>query len=194
MLTELKNERKLAKENGHPVLREQSFELLLKIVREKSPTRILEIGTNVGLSGIAMLLENQNAHLTGIELDQDIATTAKLNYKRYGVENRTTLFVGDADEIIPMLEGPFDLIFLDGPKSHYAEYLPYLKNLLNKGGTLFADNVLFFGYVLNGKKPPHKHATIINGLRKYLNDLGNDKELKTTLFDIEDGVAITEKL
>ncbi|MBQ9103923.1 MAG: O-methyltransferase [Clostridia bacterium] len=194
MLTKLLEERKLAKQKGNPVLRDESFKLLIETALKINPKRILEIGTNVGLSGIAMLLNVPTATLTGIELDEDIATEAKLNYKKYGVDNRVNLFIGDAGEIVPMLNGEFDLIFLDGPKSHYPEYLPYIKNLLSKGGVLFTDNVLFFGYVLNGKKPPHKHATIINGLRKFLTELENDKQLKTTLYEIEDGVCITEKL
>ena len=95
----------------------------------------------------------------------------KENYKKFGVDTRAKMLIGDASEIIPMLSGEYDFIFLDGPKGHYGEYLPYLKNLLSKKGILFADNVLFFGYVANGKKPPHKHATIINSLRKYLKEV-----------------------
>ncbi len=193
MFEQLKTDRKNARERGNPVLREKSFDFLIEQVEKIKPKRLLEIGTNEGLSGIGMLL-SCDGELTGIEIDEEIAEKAKSNYIKYGVEKRANLFIGDAAEIVPMLGGKFDFIFLDGPKSHYAEYLPYLKNLLDKGGVLFADNVSFFGWTFNGEKPPHKHATIINGLRKFIKDLYEDKTLKTTIYDIEDGVSVTEKI
>ena len=65
------DEREKAKLNGEPILRDKSFELLLETVRKKQPKKILEIGVNVGLSGIAMLITCQSASLTGIEIDEE---------------------------------------------------------------------------------------------------------------------------
>ena len=57
--------------DGEPVLREKSFELLLEAVKNKKPKRILEIGVNRGLSGIAMLLVSEDSQLSGIEIDEE---------------------------------------------------------------------------------------------------------------------------
>lgn len=194
MLNRVRELREQAKTNGHPVLRDKSFELLLSRVREKKPNRILEVGVNVGLSGIAMLLVSENSQLTGIEIDDECILQAQKNYKEFGVDGRAKIFRGDASEIIPVLTGEYDFIFLDGPKGHYYEYLPHLLAVLKKGGILFADNVLFRGYVDGSVKTPHRHATIKNSMEKFIYEITNDKTLKTTVYALEDGVSITEKL
>ena len=186
--------RKIAKAENEPILRDKSFELLLSIVEQKQPKKILEIGVNVGLSGIAMLLTCKGSHLTGIEIDEEKIAIAKRNYQQFGVADRAKIFQGDASEIIPVLTGEYDFIFLDGPKGHYYEYLPHLLSVLKVGGVLFADNVLFRGYVDGRVKTPHRYATTKHSMENYLNAITNDKKLKTTLYDFEDGVSVTEKL
>ena len=183
-----------AKKANEPVLRDKSFLLLLEKVREKKPVRILEIGVNRGLSGIAMLLESQKSLLTGIEIDEDKIKIAKENYKTFGVESRAKIFQGDASEIIPVLTGEYDFIFLDGPKGHYYEYLPNLLSVLSVGGILFADNVLFRGYVNDKVKTPRRFNTTKHSMEKFIAEITNSDRLKTEIIDIEDGISITEKL
>lgn len=186
--------RKEAFKKGEPILREKSFELLLETIRAKKPTQILEIGVNLGLSGIAMLLTEKGAHLSGIEIDEEKIALAKQNYIDFGVSDRAKIFKGDAGEIIPLLTGEYDFIFLDGPKGHYFEYLPYLLSVLKKGGILFADNVLFRGYVNSTEKTPKKFNTTRYSMEKFLKAITEDEKLKTTVYELEDGVSITEKL
>ena len=186
--------RKNAQSRGEPVLRDKSFDLLIKTVGERKPATILEIGTNEGLSGIAMLLTSEKAHLTGIEIDEEKVIKARENYAAFGVGNRAKIFLGDASEIVPLISGKYDFIFLDGPKGHYGEYAESLISALNVGGVLFADNVLYRGYVGKDKKAPHRHATIKHGMESFLERITTDESLKTTVYDLEDGVSITEKL
>lgn len=186
--------RKSAFADGEPVLREKSFEKLIQVAKELQPQNILEIGVNRGLSGIAMLLVCPNAKLSGIEIDEDKIKIAKANYQDFNLSNRAKIFQGDASQIIPILTGKYDLIFLDGPKGHYFEYLPHLLEVLNKNGVLFADNVLFRGYVGSKEKTPHRYNTTKNSMENFLNAITNDKKLKTQILDVEDGISITEKL
>lgn len=187
--------REEAKANKIPVLRDRSFDLLLALVASKAPKRILEIGTAWGLSGVSMLLSSPSSSLVGIELSDECIKKTKSAYVDFGVSDRANLFTGDAGEIIPMLSGKFDFIFLDGPKGHYYEYLPNLLSLLNKGGVIFADNINFKGYILDENAPKnHKYHTIINSLKNYMKAVTTDKNLLTSVVDIEDGVAITVKL
>ena len=186
--------RKDAKGKGEPILRDRSFQLLLETVKENSPKSILEIGVNVGLSGIAMLLTDKNAKLTGIEIDEEKIEIAKENYRTFGVIDRAKIFQGDASEIIPILTGEYDLIFLDGPKGHYFEYLPHLLSILKVGGILFADNVLFRGYVGDKVKTPHRFNTTKHSMENFLNAITTDENLSTEIIDIEDGVSITKRI
>ncbi len=176
------------------MLREKSFRLLLDTVKKKEPKKILEVGVNVGLSGIAMLLTVKTARLTGIEISEEKISEAKRNYAEFGVSDRVKILQGDASEILPLLTGKYDFIFLDGPKGHYYEYSSYLLPVLNKGGILFADNVLYRGYVDGRVKVPHSHATIKHSMENFLKVICNDKALETVVYDLEDGVSITEKL
>ena len=194
MLDEIRRKREEAMLNGEPVLRRQSFELLLQKIEEKRPERILEIGVNLGYSGIAMLLTSKTSKLSGIEIDEEKIALAKQNYKKFGVEERAKIFQGDASQIIPILTGEYDFIFLDGPKGHYFEYLPHLLSILKKGGVLFADNVLFRGYVDGKVKTPHRFNTTKNSMEKFINAITTDKTLNSQIIDIEDGISITEKL
>lgn len=194
MLSELYTLRDKAKEQGEPILRDKSFELLLETIKQKKPKKILEIGVNLGLSSIAMLLSSPSANLTGLEIDEEKKKLAIKNYKKFGVDDRAKIFLGDAGEIIPVLTGEYDFIFLDGPKGHYAEYLPSLLSVLSVGGVLFADNVLFRGYVWGRVKTPHKFNTTKNSMERFLQAITTDKTLKTKVLDIEDGISITEKL
>ena len=186
--------RAVAKEAGEPILRDKSFEILLEKVKEKKPKTILEIGVNLGLSGIAMLMTESSAKLTGIEIDEEKIALAKENYKTFGVSDRAKIFCGDASEIIPILTGEYDFIFLDGPKGHYYEYLPHLLSVLSVGGVLFADNVLFRGYVGGRVKTPHKFNTTKNSMERFLKAITEDENLSTKIIDIEDGISITEKI
>ena len=194
MLDKIIERREIAANSGEPILRPKSFELLLEIIKDKKPSKILEIGVNVGLSGIAMLLTSTSSSLTGIEIDEDKIAIAKKNYIEFGVSERAKIFQGDAGAIIPLLTGKYDFIFLDGPKGHYYEYLPSLLSALNKGGILFADNVLFRGYVGDKIKTPHRFATTKHSMENFLRAVTESDNLETQIFDMEDGVSVTKRI
>ena len=193
-LNEIIKLRKDAALRGEPVLREASFALLLEAIEKYNPKRILEIGTNEGLSSSAMLIVAENARLTGIEIDEDKVDIAKSNYRIFGVSGRAKIFCGDACDIIPALSGEYDFIFLDGPKGHYYRFLPDLLRVLSVGGVLFADNVLFRGYVDGTVKMPHRFATTKHSMENFIKEITARNDLSTVIYKIEDGVSVTEKL
>ncbi len=193
-LNEIIKIRKDAALRGEPVLREASFALLLETIEKYNPKRILEIGTNEGLSSSAMLVVAENARLTGIEIDEDKVDIAKSSYRIFGVSGRAKIFCGDACDIIPALSGEYDFIFLDGPKGHYYRFLPDLLRVLSVGGVLFADNVLFRGYVDGTVKMPHRFATTKHSMENFIKEITARNDLSTVIYKIEDGVSVTEKL
>ena len=124
--------REKIKAEGIPTLRDETFFLLAREIERKKPKKILEIGTSYGISGILMLLKSE-ATLATVEKDERAICAARENFRAFGLNKRVTLFMGDADEIVPELSGSYDFILLDGPKGKYFTYYPFLKDVLAAG-------------------------------------------------------------
>ncbi len=181
------------KDRRDPVCPDEVLQYLLLTVREVVPSQILEIGTAEGLSGAAMLFEAPNARLTTVEIDEDRHKKAKKNFQEFGLSGRARCVLGDAADVLPALEGPFDLIFLDGPKAQYVHYLPDLKRLLRGGGVLIADDVLLYGWV-DGRSPvPPKRHSLIDRIRDYLKAVSADEDFITSVLALGEGVAVSVK-
>ncbi len=182
-----------ARKNWVPVLRDRSADFLCEVVKKEKPKKILEIGTCLGYSGILMLENSQESFLVTVEKDVEKSREALQNFSQAGLLDRVEVINQDAMEVIQNLvknEQKFDLIFLDGPKGQYVKYLPNLKQLLNRGGILFADDIYYHGLVKQGY-PKHKHRTIVYRLREFIDLITNDKEFETFLFDIDDGFSLS---
>ena len=176
---------------GIPVADDETLNFLLLTLRMAKPRRILEIGTAVGLSAVAMLLECPNARLTTIELEEERYLEAKKNFQDFGVSDRINAHLGDAGEILAMMDGEFDFVFLDGPKAQYEKYLFDLKRLMKKGAVLFADDVLLYGWVSGEEPTPQKRHSIVDKIRSYLDTVTADKDFITSVLNVGDGVALS---
>lgn len=183
-----------ARENYIPVMLDDTKKLLQQLTTENQPKKILEIGTAIGYSGIVMLTSSPEAQLNTIEMDEKSAEMARQNFIQAGVYDRVNLFVGDAKEIVTQLTGKYDFIFLDGPKGQYDCFLPYLIDVLEVGGLLVCDNVLYKGLVEHVPEHRHKHITIARNLNRFLDDLNNDNRLATRLHRTGDGVTVSRRI
>lgn len=181
-----------ADENMIPVLLPETAALLRQIVMLKRPKKALEIGTAIGYSGHIILGES-DCHLYTIEADEKSLSIATEFFDKSGYKDRVTTFLGDANEIVPMFSGEFDFIFLDGPKTRYIQYLPYLKRMLCVGGVLLCDNVLFNGMVSGESKLVRKKATIVNALDLFLRTIASDDDFATSVLPVGDGVSLSIK-
>ena len=184
-------ERAAALSRGIPVADDETLQFLLVTLAQVKPLKILEIGTAVGLSGVAMLQALPNARLTTMELEEERYQEAKHNFEKFGVSSRVNAILGDAGEILSMMDGEFDFVFLDGPKAQYERYLFDLKRLMKKGATLFSDDVLLFGWVSGEEETPQKRRSIVEKIRSYLDVLTNDKQFITSVLNVGDGVALS---
>ncbi len=176
---------------GIPVADDETLNYLLVTLKALRPRRILEIGTAVGLSAAAMLYACPDATVTTMELDEERYMEAKQNFKKLGVESRVTSYLGDAFEILTMMNGEFDFVFLDGPKAQYEKYLYDIKRLLKKGGVLFSDDVLLYGWVSGEEETPQKRRSIVEKIKGYLDVLTNDKSFMTSVLNVGEGVALS---
>lgn len=188
----IKNILKFAEENTLPVLLPETAAFLKQITYIKQPDKILEIGTSIGFSGHVMLGECRG-HLYTIESDERVRNIAVGFFDSSGYKDRVTSYLGDANELIPLFSGQFDLIFMDGPKTRYIQYLPYLKRMLALSGILICDNVLFNGMVSGEVETIKKKATIVNSLDMFLKALENDSDFMTSILPVGDGVSLSIK-
>ncbi len=185
--------RKSAFERSIPVSSDETLQFLLVQARAINAKTILEVGTAIGASGIALLQALPQARLITIEKNKDFLREAEQNFAKAGVEDRVTLFEGDAAEILPSLEMDCDLIFLDGPKVQYVKWLPHLKRLLKAGGVILADDILMYGWV-NGEEPvPPKRRMLVEHIKEYIAAVQSDGGLLTYIADIGNGMAVSVK-
>ena len=176
---------------GIPVADDETLNFLLVMLRVAKPKKILEIGTAVGLSAVSMLCELPEARLTTMELEEERYLEAKKNFADFGVTDRVNAYLGEAGEILAMMDGEFDFVFLDGPKAQYEKYLFDLKRLMKKGAILFSDDVLLYGWVSGEEPTPQKRHSIVDKIRSYLDVLTADKDFKTSVLNVGDGVALS---
>jgi predicted O-methyltransferase YrrM len=124
-----------------PIIGPDRGRILVDLVRKFKPRRILEVGTFVGYSTILMGRELQaGSEIFTIEIDEDEADLARKNIQEAEINPRVEVLVRDAMEIIPRIEGEFDMVFLDADKGEYIDYLRLVEGKLHKGSLVVADN------------------------------------------------------
>ena len=187
----LQQKREDALSRGIPVADNETLQFLLVTLAMKKPLSILEIGSAVGLSGVAMLQACPHARLTTMELEEERYLEAKENFASFGVADRVNAYLGDAGEILAMMDGRYDFVFLDGPKAQYEKYLFDLKRLMKENAVLFADDVLLYGWVSGEEPTPQKRHSIVDKIRSYLHTITNDKDFTTSVVNVGDGVALS---
>ena len=189
---ELEKIKEKALENHIPIIMDDTLEVIAKILIEKKPKRILEIGTAVGYS--AMCFSKYLAEdglIDTIERDEERIEEAKQNFKKVEVENKINLYEGDAVEILPTLSEKYDVVFIDAAKGKYPFFLKEALRMLNKDGIIFADNILYKGYVMSDYNK-HKQRTAVRNLREYIKETTENPNLETEILEVGDGLAISK--
>ncbi len=176
-----------------PTADDETLCFILSFVAALKPKKILEIGTAVGISAIAMLSVCPKAHITSIEKNTLFFKEAESNFIRFGVDMNVSAVNADAGETLPSLTDEYDFIFMDCAKAQYIKYLPELKRLLKKGGTLVADDVLLFGWLTGESEVPKKRKMLYKHVCEYVEAVTSDAGLITTVMDIGDGLALSVK-
>lgn len=189
---ELNKIKEKALENHIPIIMDDTLEVIAKVLTEKKPKRILEIGTAVGYS--AMCFSKYLAEdglIDTIERDEERIEEAKQNFKKVEVENKINLYEGDAVEILPTLNEKYDVVFIDAAKGKYPFFLKEALRMLNEDGIIFADNILYKGYVMSDYNK-HKQRTAVRNLREYIKETTENPNLETEILEVGDGLAISK--
>lgn len=183
-----------AHKNLVPIVQKETARFLEVILTIKRPMKILELGTAIGYSSILMsMYANENSKITTIERDISMIEEAKKNIEKYELTNKIEIKQGDCLEVLKSLKDKYDLIFMDAGKGHYNHFLPECLRLLNEGGIIVADNVLFRGMVANDDLVKRRKITIVKRMRSYLDIVSKDKRLITSVIPMGDGIAVTTR-
>jgi caffeoyl-CoA O-methyltransferase len=151
---------------------------LLRILAESiGATRVIEIGTSYGYSGLwlALALRGTNGRLTTFEIDERRQARARANFERAGVLESIDLVHGDAHVLVSKVQGPIDMVFSDADKEGYLDYLHKLVPVLRPGGLFVTHNI----------------EMAASG---YLEAITTDSALESTLVNMGSGeIAVTLK-
>jgi|TARA_B100001741_G_C16530203_1_gene589200 caffeoyl-CoA O-methyltransferase len=158
----------------------------------KQPKYILEIGTYTGYSALCLAQGLQeNGHLHTIEINEELKDFASKYFKKSKLNEKITLHIGNALDVIPKIDILFDIIFIDADKKNYCAYYDLAIQKLNKGGLLLIDNVLWSGKVLS--KPKKNDIETIE-IQKLNQKITSDERVKNMILPLRDGLMICEVL
>ncbi|GHT56158.1 O-methyltransferase [Bacteroidia bacterium] len=166
--------------------------ILKMLVRMQQPQRILEIGTYTGYATLCLaegLPDNGEIHT--IEIDDEMEDFIRKQFKQSPLKAQIHLHIGDALEMIPKLEGLFDLVFIDADKRNYCEYYEAVFDKVQKGGIILADNTLWDGKVL---EEPHPNDKQTLGIIRFNEMIAKDTRIEKVILPLRDGLTVIYRL
>ena len=189
---ELEKIKQKALQEHIPIIMDDTLEVIEKELKENPPKRILEIGAAVGYSAMCFSeFLAEGGKIDTIEREEERIAEAKENFKKVGVQDVITLYEGDAVEILPTLKDKYDMVFIDAAKGKYPFFLNQALHKLNPQGIIFADNILYKGYVMSDYNK-HKQRTAVRNLREYIKEVTENENLDTEILEVGDGLAVSK--
>ena len=165
--------------------------LLKMFTRIVAPRNVLEIGTFSGYATLC-LAEGlpDGAHIDTVEIDDELEDFIVQNFNLSPLADRITLHIGDALQIVPSLGKVFDLVFVDGNKRHYRQYLDMVLPLLSERGVVLADNTLWSGKVLDTPAGNDYQTQSIIDFNRYV---ASRPDIEQIILPVRDGLTIIRK-
>jgi caffeoyl-CoA O-methyltransferase len=155
------------------------------------PKRVLEIGTYTGYSAICFAEGlAQGGEIHTIDVNEELEDMQRRYFEASGYADSIHLHIGSAMEIIPKLEGSFDLVYIDADKENYPKYFDLIIERINDGGYIIADNVLWSGKVLDSAEKGDQETI---SLQEYNQKVQDDDRVQNVLLPIRDGLMIARK-
>ncbi len=189
----LKEMEEFAEIHHVPIVHPEVAQLLKVMTKINKTKSILEVGTAIGYSAMIFTNAMEDGKLISIEKREDMVDLARKNIQRAGLSSKIEVIQGNAEDVLPTLEGKFDLVFLDAAKGQYMKFLSSTIDQLKPGGVLISDNVLYKGMTASDEYVIRRKITIVKRMRKYLDYLMKHSQLTTSILPIGDGVAISYK-
>ncbi len=165
-------------------------QLLKMMCRMINARRVLEIGTYTGYAAIAMAMGlEEDGLLYTIDINDEIEDFTRDFIKRSGLEKRICFRVGNACELIPLLNEVFDLVFIDADKRQYKDYYDLVFEKVRPGGIIIADDVLWDGKVVQSGNCDAQTA----GILEFNDYVQTDRRVENVLLPIRHGLMLIRK-
>ena len=194
VLQELREETQKLSNSGMQISPEQG-QLMAMLVKLVNARKIVEIGTFTGYSSTVMALAMpEDSQLIAFDISEEYTRTARIFWKKAGVDQRVKLVLGNAKESLKNFlqageQESVDLAFIDADKSSYAEYYECCLKLIRPGGLILVDNVLWSGQVADASN----HDKDTEALRIFNVALSSDQRVDLCMVPIGDGLTIARK-
>lgn len=164
----------------------QFLKMLCKMIKAE---RVLEIGTYTGYSAISMVMGMERGVLDTIDINDEIEDFTREYIERSGFCERIHFHIGDACEIIPTLDGMFDLVFIDADKRQYVEYYRLVIDRVRSGGLIVADDVLWDGKVVDSKSQDAQ----TRGILEFNDWVQEYSRVENIMFPVRHGLMLIRK-
>jgi len=177
--------------NGRMVSGHYQGRLIVMLCHMIRPKRVLELGTFTGYSALCFAEgTDEDAEVHTIEHNDELEDVARSWFSRSESGHKIKLHIGDALEMIPQMEGLFDLVFIDADKRQYPEYYEAVFPKVKSGGFIFADNTLWGGKVLGEIAKNDAQSIAVSKFNDYL---AKDSRVEKIILPIRDGLTIIYK-
>jgi predicted O-methyltransferase YrrM len=185
----------VAERDGVPIVHWETGRFLATLVRALDPAAVLEFGTAIGYSTLHMAEQLRRGRIWTLERDEQRIAQASQFFERAGVSDRVEIVAGDALESADRLDGPFDLVFIDGSKDEYRRYLELAETKLADGATLVVDNLLMSGEVaLEPGAETRWRTESLEAARAFNEDLLRSTRWLGSVLPVGDGVGLAARL
>jgi len=153
------------------------------------PEKILEIGTFTGYATLCLAEGlTQNGTIYTVDCNEELVYLQQKYFQQSPKARQIKPLLGAALTVIPNLDGPFDLVYLDADKINYDHYFEMILPKMRKGGLILSDNVLWDGKVLEEATP--KDA-VTKALQAYNQKLKNDPRVDSVILPLRDGLTLS---
>ncbi|MDA7704640.1 class I SAM-dependent methyltransferase [Candidatus Pelagibacter sp.] len=165
---------------------------LYLIIKTSNIKNVLEIGTFTGLSALSIALAlPDDGKLIALDKDKETNKIAVSFFKKANLNNKIQTIVKPAlDSLDELKNSKFDMVFIDADKMNYKEYYERSLKLLDKGGLIIVDNVLWHGEVVD-EDNLDKFTVNIRDFNTYV---ANDKRVEQIIVPLGDGMTICRVL
>ena len=189
----IKRIKEYAIENKIPIMQNEGIDFLTTFIIKHQIKNVLEIGSAIGYSVIMMSLCSPDLKITTIERDEERYLEAVKNVKKLNLEDRITLIFNDALKV--KIEDKFDLIFIDAAKAQNIKFFELFEKNLKESGYIITDNMYFHGLVHKNEKEIKSRNVrgIVRKIKDFIAFLKDNDNYNTTIYDIGDGIAVSEK-
>jgi predicted O-methyltransferase YrrM len=183
--------RAVAEKNDVPIITKEGMRFLQQLITLTNTQTILEIGTAIGYSALAMASVNPQVAITTIERDASMIKQARRHFTKHDEHNQITLIEGDALDV-DYTGQSLDMIFIDAAKAQSIKFFERFEAHLKPGGLIIADNLLFHGLF-----DEEGHSKNLKHLLKKIDDFNHyilqKDNYDSAIYQLGDGMSVSIK-